>query len=120
MLFFCANLLPKTVLKLTNILLLLCLIFALFFQLSFVFFLYFLGGFLGFLELSWEASVAKNRDKLGVFSGFEDYAYCLIYVSDDVLFLILPHHLADVLPNCYPKLLSKVIQNLPNQVGKNC
>ena len=52
-LFFCANLLPKTVLKLTNILLLLGLIFALFFQLSFVFFLYFLGGFLGFLELSW-------------------------------------------------------------------
>ena len=64
-------------------------------------------------------TVAKNRDKLGVFSCFEDYAYCLIYVSDDVLFLILPHHLADVLPKCYPKLLSKVVQILTNQVGKN-
>ena len=40
-------------------------------------------------------------------------------MSDDVLFLILPHHLADVLPKCYPKLLSKVVQILTNQVGKN-
>ena len=82
-LFFCANLLPKIVPKLTNNLLILGLIFALFFELSFVLFLYFLGCVLGFLELFWQASVAKNRDKLGVFSCFEDYAYCLIYVSDD-------------------------------------
>ena len=68
----------KIVPKLTNNLLILGVNFVLFFELSFVLFLYFLGGFLGFLELSWEASGAKNRDKLGVFSGFEDSAYCLI------------------------------------------
>ena len=68
--FFCANLLPKIVPKLTNNLLILGLIFALFFELSFVLFLYFLGCVLGFLELFWQASVAKNRDKLGVFFMF--------------------------------------------------
>ena len=83
-----------------------------------------------FFCISWEVSwvswsslgrllLLKTVINWVFFSCFEDYAYCLIYVFDVVLVLILPHHLADVLPKWYPKLLSKVVQIVTNQVGKN-
>ena len=65
--FFCANLTPKTDTILVNNLSILGVHFVLFFEGSFELFWHFLGGFFGFLTLSWEASGSKNHEKLRVF-----------------------------------------------------